>query len=48
MVQFERLSWKNQREVYRRRHDANMDPVTLGFATFYLNRTSRSGVLGAG
>lgn len=40
--------WKDQREVYRRRHDADVDPLALGFATFYLNRTSRSGVLGAG
>lgn len=40
--------WKKQREVYRRRHDADADPLSLGFATFYLNRTSRSGVLGAG
>lgn len=40
--------WKKQREIYRRRHDENMDALALGFATFYLNRTSRSGVLGAG
>lgn len=40
--------WKKQREVYRRRQDADVDPLALGFATFYLNRTSRSGVLGAG
>ncbi|MCC2321205.1 DNA adenine methylase [Cellulomonas xiejunii] len=40
--------WRRQREVYRRRHDADVDPLALGFATFYLNRTSRSGVLGAG
>lgn len=40
--------WNKQREVYRRRHDADVDPLALGFATFYLNRTSRSGVLGAG
>jgi DNA adenine methylase len=40
--------WKKQREVYRRRHDMDVDPLALGFATFYLNRTSRSGVLGAG
>lgn len=40
--------WKAQREIYRRRHDAAVDPLDLGFATFYLNRTSRSGVLGAG
>lgn len=40
--------WKFQREIYRRRHDVDLDPLALGFATFYLNRTSRSGVLGAG
>ncbi|MGC1239556.1 MAG: DNA adenine methylase [Acidimicrobiales bacterium] len=40
--------WKRQREIYRRRHDFDVDPLALGFATFYLNRTSRSGVLGAG
>ncbi len=40
--------WKHQREIYRRRHEADVDPVALGFATFYLNRTNRSGVLGAG
>jgi DNA adenine methylase len=40
--------WKKQREIYRRRHDMDVDPLALGFATFYLNRTSRSGVLGAG
>ncbi|WP_431842209.1 DNA adenine methylase [Calidifontibacter indicus] len=40
--------WKIQRDVYRRRHDEDVDPLALGFATFYLNRTSRSGVLGAG
>ncbi len=40
--------WKRQREIYRRRHDSDVDPLDLGFATFFLNRTSRSGVLGAG
>jgi DNA adenine methylase len=40
--------WLLQREVYRRRRDASLDPLDLGFATFYLNRTSRSGILGAG
>lgn len=40
--------WKLQREIYRRRHDITLDPLALGFATFFLNRTSRSGVLGAG
>jgi DNA adenine methylase len=40
--------WQTQREIYRRRHDESIDPLHLGFATFYLNRTCRSGVLGAG
>ena len=40
--------WQIQREIYRRRHDKSTDPLHLGFATFYLNRTSRSGILGAG
>lgn len=40
--------WRKQREIYRRRHEMGVDPLALGFATFYLNRTSRSGVLGAG
>ncbi|MCB0909989.1 MAG: DNA adenine methylase [Propionibacteriaceae bacterium] len=40
--------WRSQREIYRRRHQGDVDPLALGFATFYLNRTSRSGVLGAG
>lgn len=40
--------WLRQREVYRRRDDAELDPSDLGFATFYLNRTNRSGVLRGG
>ncbi|MBB5786378.1 DNA adenine methylase [Jiangella mangrovi] len=40
--------WKRQREIYRRRDDGDLDPQDLGFATFYLNRTNRSGVLGGG
>lgn len=40
--------WKKQREIYRQRHAWRVDELALGFATFYLNRTSRSGVLGAG
>lgn len=40
--------WRKQREIYHRRNDVDVDPLSLGFATFYLNRTSRSGVLGAG
>jgi DNA adenine methylase len=38
--------WHRQREVYLSA-DAN-DALRLGFATFYLNRTNRSGVLNAG
>ncbi len=35
--------WKNQREIYRRGDPSN--GFELGFATFYLNRCNRSGVL---
>lgn len=37
--------WYKQREVYRQK-DANL--TDLGFATFYLNRTNRSGILNGG
>lgn len=38
--------WRRQREIYR---SANVrDPLRLGFAFFYLNRTNRSGVLTGG
>ncbi|RDI73513.1 D12 class N6 adenine-specific DNA methyltransferase [Gaiella occulta] len=37
--------WLRQRAIQR---DPNADPVDLGFATFYLNRTSRSGIIGGG
>jgi DNA adenine methylase len=40
--------WKRQREVYRRRDEKGLDRRDLGFATFYLNRTNRSGVLRGG
>ncbi|WP_347352235.1 DNA adenine methylase [Intrasporangium sp.] len=40
--------WKRQREVYRAREDPTIDTLDLGFATFYLNRTNRSGVLRGG
>jgi DNA adenine methylase len=36
--------WRNQREIYRR-NDLS-DPLKLGFATFFLNRTNRSGIIG--
>lgn len=38
--------WKKQREIYRRRDVS--DPLMLGMAFFYLNRTNRSGILTAG
>ncbi|MCS3843520.1 DNA adenine methylase [Microbacterium sp. AK031] len=38
--------WRRQREIYRAA-DAG-DPLGLGFAFFYLNRTNRSGVLTGG
>lgn len=38
--------WERQRVIYK---DADTsDPLALGFATFYLNRTNRSGILNAG
>jgi DNA adenine methylase len=37
--------WERQRATYR---DPHADPLDLGFATFYLNRTSRSGIIGGG
>lgn len=40
--------WLRQREVYRQRDVDGLDPLDLGFATFYLNRTNRSGVLRGG
>jgi DNA adenine methylase len=38
--------WHLQREIYQRRSPAS--DAELGFATFYLNRTNRSGVMNAG
>ena len=38
--------WKRQREVYLACDLSDLE--SLGFATFYLNRTNRSGVLNAG
>lgn len=38
--------WKRQREVHRSPSDH--DTLELGFATFFLNRTSRSGIIGSG
>lgn len=38
--------WRKQREIYRGKDVS--DPLKLGFATFFLNRTNRSGVIGTG
>jgi DNA adenine methylase len=38
--------WRKQKEIYRAA-DVNK-PLELGFATFFLNRTNRSGILNAG
>ncbi len=38
--------WKRQRAVYDRRDDASLDD--LGFATLFLNRTNRSGIIQGG
>ncbi|MBY6135059.1 DNA adenine methylase [Nocardioides marinus] len=38
--------WKKQRAIYREQKVS--DPLRLGFATFYLNRTNRSGIIAQG
>lgn len=38
--------WKIQKEVQNRKKNANL--LELGFSTFYLNRTNRSGIINAG
>lgn len=38
--------WKRQREVQSRKEDVEL--LELGFSTFYLNRTNRSGILSGG
>jgi len=38
--------WHRQREVYERQDTADL--TDLGFATFFLNRTNRSGIIGGG
>lgn len=39
-------TWKRQREVYRNRSKADLSE--LGFATLFLNRTNRSGIISGG
>jgi DNA adenine methylase len=38
--------WKKQREIQNEKKSAEL--LTLGFSTFYLNRTNRSGIINAG
>ena len=38
--------WKKQKDIYL--HENQKYSLALGFATFYLNRTNRSGILAAG
>ena len=38
--------WKRQRSIYDARNEADL--TELGFATFFLNRTNRSGIIGGG
>lgn len=38
--------WKKQKQIYS--HTKSVDYIRLGFATFYLNRTNRAGILNAG
>src|SRR5215211_6202291 len=38
--------WRRQRSVYERRETADL--ADLGFATLFLNRTNRSGIIGGG
>lgn len=38
--------WQHQKEIQRRKDEVNL--LELGFSTFYLNRTNRSGILNGG
>lgn len=40
--------WQHQREVQKRKDDDTTSLLELGFSTFFLNRTNRSGILSAG
>jgi DNA adenine methylase len=45
-VRLTMTEWRRQRKVYDRRETADLDE--LGFATLFLNRTNRSGIIGGG
>lgn len=40
--------WERQKEVQKRKGDKDTSLLELGFSTFFLNRTNRSGILSAG
>lgn len=40
------LEWERQRSIYK--NDGNQASLALGFATFFLNRTNRSGIIASG
>lgn len=40
--------WERQKEVQKRKEDKDTSLLELGFSTFFLNRTNRSGILSAG
>ena len=45
-VRLSMAEWKRQRAVYERMEEADL--ASLGFATLFLNRTNRSGIIGGG
>lgn len=45
-TEFTISEWRKQKEVQTRK--SNADLLELGFSTFYLNRTNRSGIINAG
>ena len=40
--------WERQKEVQKRKENKDTSLLELGFSTFFLNRTNRSGILSAG
>lgn len=40
--------WKKQKYIYKNAHTNQFTKLQVGFATFYLNRTNRSGIIHAG
>lgn len=40
--------WRKQKYIYKNAHTKQFTKLQVGFATFYLNRTNRSGIIHAG